>query len=152
VCDCNDGFPSDIQALAVTEADATDALDAAGPDFALGAVGAGAGISCFGFKGGIGTASRRLRLTGVEHHLGALVLANFGRAGDLRLPDGRRVDPGWPTAAESGSVNVVIGTDIPLDHRQLRRVVRRAGAGRLILRSSERRCVPRLHHREPRAA
>src|SRR5205807_3898690 len=94
VCECNDGFLSDIQALAVSEADAMAALDAAAPDFVSGAVGAGAGMSCFGFKGGIGTASRMLRVAGVEHHLGALVLANFGRAGDLRLPDGRLVDPG----------------------------------------------------------
>ena len=129
VCECNDGFLSDIQALAVTEADAMAALDAAAPDFASGAVGAGAGMSCFGFKGGIGTASRRLRLDGEEHHLGALVLANFGRAGDLRLPDGRRLDPGSIAMPEAGSVIVVIGTDLPLDHRQLRRVIRRAGAG-----------------------
>ena len=129
VCECNDGYLSDIQALAVTEADATAALDAAAPDFASGAVGAGAGMSCFGFKGGIGTASRALRLDGRDHHLGALLLANFGRAGDLRLPEGRRADPASAATPENGSVIVVIATDIPLDHRQLRRVIRRAGAG-----------------------
>jgi len=58
-----------------------------------------------------------------------LVLANFGRAGDLRLPDGRRVDPGVKPTAEAGSCIVVIGTDIPIDHRQLGRVARRAGVG-----------------------
>ena len=63
-------------------------------------------------------------------HLGVLVLANFGRAGDLRLPDGRRVDAGAaanvrrPAPASSCSA-----TDVPLDHRQLRRVARRAGVG-----------------------
>jgi D-aminopeptidase len=92
-------------------------------------VGAGAGMSCFGFKGGIGTASRALRIGEVEHSLGALVLANFGRAGDLRLPDGRRIAPDASVTPENGSVIVVIATDIPLDHRQLRRVIRRAGAG-----------------------
>lgn len=130
VCECNDGYLNDIQALAVTEADALAALDAAGPDFAVGAVGAGAGMSCFGFKGGIGSASRRLELDGAAFHLGTLVLANFGRAGDLRLPDGRRVAP--PRAAggaERGSVIVVVATDVPLEHRQLHRVIRRAGAG-----------------------
>jgi D-aminopeptidase len=129
VCECNDGFLSDIQALAVTEADANAALDAAAPDFASGAVGAGAGMSCFGFKGGIGTASRRVRIGGADHHFGVLLLANFGRAGDLRLPDGRRVDPQAAVTPENGSVIVVIATDVPLDHRQLRRVIRRAGAG-----------------------
>ena len=136
VCECNDGALNDIQALAVTEADALAALDAASPDFALGAVGAGAGMDCFGFKGGIGSASRRIVLDGAEHHLGVLVLANFGRAGDLRLPDGRRVHPAPATPApmpapmpERGSVIVVLATDIPLEHRQLRRVIRRCGAG-----------------------
>jgi D-aminopeptidase len=129
VGECNDGFLSDIQALAVTEADAFAALDAASPEFASGAVGAGTGMSCFGFKGGIGTASRALRLGGDEFVLGVLVLANFGRAGDLRLPDGRRVDPASVPTPEAGSVIVVIATDLPLDHRQLHRVVVRAGAG-----------------------
>jgi D-aminopeptidase len=129
VFECNDGYLSDIQALAVTEADACAALDAAAPDFALGAVGAGTGMSCFGFKGGIGTASRVVTLDGAPHHLGVLVLANFGRAGDLRLPDGRRMDPASKPAPESGSVIVVFATDVPLEHRQLQRVIRRAGVG-----------------------
>ena len=86
-------------------------------------------MSCFGFKGGFGTASRLGRVEGQVYHLGTLLLANFGRAGDLRLPDGRRLAPPSAPTTESGSVIVVIGTDAPLDHRQLRRVIRRAGAG-----------------------
>ncbi len=129
VLECNDGYLSDIRALAVSEADAAAALDAATADFARGSVGAGTGMSCFGFKGGIGTASRLLRLDGKDHVLGVLVLANFGRAGDLRLPDGRRVDPAGARLPEQGSVIVVFATDVPLEHRQLRRVIRRAGAG-----------------------
>ncbi len=128
VGECNDGFLNDIQALAVTEADAFAALDTAAIEFASGAVGAGAGMSCFGFKGGIGTASRRIVLDGQEFVLGLLALCNFGRAGDLRLPDGRRIGP--PSAkAEKGSVIVVMATDVPLDHRQLTRVIRRGGVG-----------------------
>ncbi len=129
VCECNDGYLNDIQALAVTEADALAALDGAEADFAVGAVGAGAGMSCFGFKGGIGSASRRVTLDGVEFHLGTLVLANFGRAGDLTLPDGRVVAPSGIPAVERGSVIVVVATDVPLEYRQLQRVIRRAGAG-----------------------
>jgi D-aminopeptidase len=129
VCECNDGWLNDIQALAVTEADAFAALDAAAVEFESGAVGAGAGMSCFGFKGGIGTASRQVVLDGAVHHLGVLLLANFGRAGDLRLPDGRRAAPTRPGDPERGSVIVVVATDVPLEHRQLRRVIRRAGAG-----------------------
>ena len=129
VGECNDGYLNDIQALAVTEADALAALDAAGADFELGAVGAGAGMGSFGFKGGIGSASRQMVLDGAVFHLGTLVLANFGRAGDLTLPDGRRVAPPGAPMAERGSVIVVVATDVPLDHRQLQRVIRRAGAG-----------------------
>ncbi len=129
VTECNDGVLNDIQAMAITEAHAFAALDAASPDFASGAVGAGRGMSCFGFKGGIGTSSRAVMLDGVAHCIGGLVLANFGRAGDLRLPDGRRITPPTPPDDERGSVIVVLATDVPLDHRQLRRVIRRAGVG-----------------------
>jgi D-aminopeptidase len=129
VMECNDGHLSDIQALAVTEADAFAALDGAGPDFAVGSIGAGRGMSAFGFKGGIGSASRRLKLDGTRCHLGVLVLANFGRAGDLTLPDGRRIAPPAEPVAERGSVIIVAATDAALDHRQLGRVLRRAGVG-----------------------
>jgi D-aminopeptidase len=129
VCECNDGYLNDIQAMAVTQADALAALEAADAAFELGAVGAGAGMSAFGFKGGVGSSSRVLKLDGTAHHLGVLTLANFGRAGDLVLPDGRRVDPGEIAQVEQGSVIVVVATDVPLDHRQLKRVIRRASAG-----------------------
>src|SRR5699024_1724309 len=87
VCECNDGVLSDIQAMAVTEADAHAALQAVGRGFQQGSVGAGTGMVTFGFKGGIGSASRRVQIGDATHHLGALVLANFGAAGDLVLPD-----------------------------------------------------------------
>lgn len=132
VLECNDGYLSDIRALALSEADALAALDtaAAGP-VVEGAVGAGTGMSAFGFKGGIGTASRLMRLGSRDFTLGALVLANFGRAGDLVLPDGRRPVPPkkLPDVPERGSVIVVLVTDLPMETRQLKRVARRAGAG-----------------------
>ncbi len=130
VLECNDGFLSDIRARRLTQADAFAALDAAqaGP-VAEGAVGAGAGMSAFGFKGGIGTASRELRLDGRVFQLGVLVLANFGRAGDLILPDGRRPVPAATGEGERGSVIVLIATDLPLETRQLKRIARRGGAG-----------------------
>ena len=130
VCECNDGGISDIQALAVTPADAEAALEAAGTGpVGQGAVGAGSGMTAFGFKAGIGTASRRLRIGKRDFTLGALVLANFGAAGDLVLPDGRRPDPRATASPERGSVIVVIATDLPLGDRQLQRVARRGGAG-----------------------
>ncbi|WP_417693053.1 P1 family peptidase [Roseibium sp.] len=135
VMECNDGYLSDIQAMALTEQDAISALELAVENFEQGGVGAGAGMSAFGFKGGIGTASRVFELAGGQFTLGALVLANFGRPGDLMLPDGRKPHPkdlkapndGLPE--ERGSVIIVLATDVPLDSRQLKRVAKRAGAG-----------------------
>lgn len=133
VCECNDGGLSDIQAMAVTEADATAALNGAGVDVAEGSIGAGTGMACFGFKSGIGTASRQIEIAGETRHLGALVLANFGRAGDLVLPDGRRPDPRVAPAPEKGSIIVVLATDVAVDQRQLQRICRRGGAGIALL-------------------
>lgn len=130
VCECNDGSINDIQALAVTMNDAMAALDAARPGpFEQGAVGAGSGMTAFGFKAGIGTASRLLPIANRNYTLGTLVLANFGAVGDLVLPDGRRPDPREPADPERGSAIVVMATDLPLSDRQLQRVARRGGAG-----------------------
>lgn len=130
VFECNDGAINDIQAMAVTRADADAALAAArGGAVEQGAVGAGCGMTAFGFKAGIGSASRLFEVAGRGFVLGALVLANFGRAGDLILPDGRRPDPRSGVETEKGSVIVVLATDLPLGDRQLQRVARRAGAG-----------------------
>lgn len=130
VMECNDGMISDIQALAVTAADARAALAAAASGLVTqGCVGAGTGMTAFGFKAGIGSASRRMDIAGQTFMLGVLVLANFGRAGDLVLPDGRRPHPAGVALAEKGSVIVVAATDLPLGDRQLVRVAKRAGAG-----------------------
>jgi D-aminopeptidase len=133
VLECNDGFLSDIRARRLTVADAKAALAAAaGGPVEEGAVGAGTGMSAFGFKGGIGTASRLIALDGRSFTLGVLVQANFGNAGDLVLPDGRRPLP--PAASpvqppERGSVIIILATDLPLESRQLSRIARRCGAG-----------------------
>jgi D-aminopeptidase len=130
VGECNDGPLNDIQALAITEQHAYSAMDSASSGLiAQGNVGAGTGMSCFGFKGGIGTSSRRIKLDGENFHLGTLVLSNFGRSGDLVLPDGRRPAPSVPEQSEKGSIIIILATDIPLEHRQLKRVTRRCGAG-----------------------
>ena len=77
VLECNDGYLNDIQAMAVTDAHAEAAIAAASEEFAVGAVGAGAGMSCFGLKGGIGSASRRIKLDGEAYHLGVLGPGQF---------------------------------------------------------------------------
>ena len=130
VCECNDGSINDIQAMAVTSQDAEIALNAArAGQVEQGSIGAGAGMTSFGFKAVIGSTSRNVKIGSRVFTLGALVLSNFGRAGSLILPDGRRADPKGLSPPESGSVIVILGTDIPLDDRQLNRVARRAGAG-----------------------
>ncbi|MCL2871966.1 MAG: P1 family peptidase [Betaproteobacteria bacterium] len=137
VFECNDGYLNDTQALAITEAHYREALAAATKVFAQGAVGAGRGMSCFGLKGGIGSASRRT--SGGDWTVGVLVLANFGRLSQLMVK-------GVPLGAlaserlaqresqalslpDKGSIIVIMATDAPLDYRQLRRLAMRAGAG-----------------------
>jgi D-aminopeptidase len=134
VAECNDGWLNDLQAFAIAESHYTRALDAAAADFAQGAVGAGRGMSCFGLKGGIGSASRIAGAGGQRPTIGALVLANFGRLPQLvirGLPIGRALAGAAvaPSTPERGSIVVVLATDAPLDHRQLRRLALRAAAG-----------------------
>ncbi|MEN3258356.1 P1 family peptidase [Sodalis endosymbiont of Spalangia cameroni] len=131
--ECNDGWLNDIQALAVTEEVARQALSQASEQIARGSVGAGRGMSCFGLKGGIGSASRRS--SSLNATLGVLVLANFGTLSSLTLDGvqlGAAVAPLLPELApqqDAGSVIVIMATDAPLDGRQLSRIARRAGAG-----------------------
>ncbi len=131
--ECNDGWLNDIQALAITEAMAQQALNNATADFDRGSVGAGRGMSCFSLKGGIGTASRMI--PSLNATLGVLVLANFGALTALTL-DGVRLGemiapllPALTPQRDAGSIIIIMATDAPLDARQLKRVAKRAGAG-----------------------
>ena len=145
VAETNDGFLNDIRARAVTELDVLAAIRgaAAGP-VAEGAVGAGRGTVAFGWKGGIGTASRRLPATLGGWTVGVLVQSNFGGVLTMNgAPVGRELgqyylkgDVGARPAAlgdldpsADGSIIIVAATDAPLDHRQLERLGRRALAG-----------------------
>lgn len=132
VCECNDGYLSDIRGLHIHREHVFEAIKVAQEEFEEGAVGAGAGMSCFGLKGGIGTASRRVGL-GESYTLGVLALTNFGLLADLMIagiPAGKIISEGQATEeAEKGSVIVVIATDIPLSSRQLKRIARRASIG-----------------------
>lgn len=130
-----DGVLNDINGLHVTEAHARAALDAArsGP-VAEGNTGGGAGMICYEFKGGTGTSSRQIVIDGEKFALGALVQANHGLRPWLTVA-GRNVGahmmenrvPGM--TRESGSIIVVLATDLPLLPGQLERVARRASIG-----------------------
>ena len=129
VGECDDGWLNDARTVQVEAADVQRALDAAGNDVEEGAAGAGSGMICFGWKGGIGTASRRVG----DAHVGVLALTNFGTHDQLRVdgvPVGRLLDPPPPGRdAPGGSCIVVIGTDAALGTHQLTRLARRAGLG-----------------------
>ena len=131
VAECDDSWLNDARVVQVGASDAGRALAAAGDAFARGAVGAGTGMVCFGFKGGIGSASRIAE--GGLGAVGALVLANFGAVDQLRIdgvPVGRLLgDGGAGPRAPAGSCIVVLATAAPLSAAQLERVARRAGLG-----------------------
>ncbi len=129
VAECDDSHLNDPAPVQVEASDAGAALAAAtdGP-VPEGAVGAGTGMVCFDWKGGIGTASRRA----CGGTVGVLVLANFGSAPDLRIdgvPVGRSLPSPEGPAVPAGSCIAVVATDLPLNSDQLSRVARRAGLG-----------------------
>jgi len=135
VCECNDGYLSDIRRRAVTKGHLFRAIADAKADFAEGDVGAGKGMSCHGLKGGIGSASRVVPLQESEYTLGVMTLTNHGRLPDLRI-DGAPVERFASAGeAERGSCIVIVATDLPLTDRQLYRAVRRAGVGLIRLGS-----------------
>ena len=145
VAECDDQGINDIQGRHVAATDAVAALDAASTgDVARGAVGAGTGMRAFGFKAGIGSASRVVAKAAGGYTVGVLVNANTGSRDELHI-DGVPVGRAFahellPTIAKpaalathgraaDGSVIVTIATDAPLDARQLREIAKRATLG-----------------------
>ena len=88
-------------------------------------------MTCHGFKGGIGTASRKVTANG-EFIVGALVQANYGSRRTLTIagvPVGREITDLMPTQGQEGSIVVVVATDAPLDHLKLERLASKASLG-----------------------
>ena len=132
VCECNDGTLNDIRGLHVTEEHVFQALANCGEEFEEGVVGSGTGMCCLGLKGGIGSASRIVKLDDQEYTVGALVMSNFGGAGRLMIEGrhmGQEIKDKLEAQQDKGSIIMLIATDIPLSERQLKRVARRAGVG-----------------------
>ena len=133
VGECDDSWLNDARTVQVEAADAGRALadaEASAGGVVEGAVGAGTGMMCFDWKGGIGSASRRAG----GHTVGVLVLANFGSCEELRVdgvPVGRRlpVPPGADARTPAGSCIAIVATDAPLASSDLTRLARRAGLG-----------------------
>ncbi len=145
-----DGYLSDIDGMHVQKEDVFEALDKAqGGDCPQGNVGGGTGTTCFEFKGGIGSSSRKICIDGEEYTVGVLVQANFGLRHQLII-DGAAVGKeinleevpgrsdiggipksglGGNPAKDTGSIVVVIATDVPLLPDQCKRLARRASLG-----------------------
>lgn len=135
VGETNDGWLNDIRGRHVKKSDVLNALQTAGGgEVAEGAVGAGTGTLCFGFKGGIGTASRKLPTKLGGYTVGVLVQTNFG--GVLQIdgvPVGEELKKYYLhdqlNNTVDGSCMIVVATDAPLDSRNLERLAKRAFMG-----------------------
>ena len=130
VGETNDGGLNDIRGLHVTRDHVLDAIrNAKTGVVAEGTIGAGTGTMCYGWKGGIGTSSRKLDRTG--YTVGVLAQTNFG--GNLTIggaPIFRSLTPPGRAAGNAdGSCMLVVATDAPLDARDLRRLAARAVFG-----------------------
>jgi D-aminopeptidase len=139
VGETNDGYLNDIRGRHVKPEHVRQALESArsGP-VEEGALGAGTGTSALGWKGGIGTSSRRLPGNEGGYTLGVLVQTNFGGHltldgvpvwKDLKAPERARANPPEEKQDSTGSCMIVVATDAPLDARELRRLAARAVYG-----------------------
>jgi L-aminopeptidase/D-esterase-like protein len=131
-----DGFLNDINGFHVHAADVVAAVESAkGGPVAEGNVGGGTGMVCYGFKGGIGTSSRKAG----PYTVGVLVQCNCGRRAQLRIagvPVGQEITENVPYASnfrhageDVGSIIIVVATDAPLLPHQMKRLARRASLG-----------------------
>lgn len=136
VAECDDSWLHDAAGFHLTHEHVYAALDGArGGPVEEGCVGSGTGMILYSYKGGIGTSSRVVQADGQDYTVGVLVMTNFGRHRRLTIagaPVGKHLPhphrPKPETEAE-GSCIVVVGTDAPLDGRQLARVAKRAALG-----------------------
>jgi L-aminopeptidase/D-esterase-like protein len=132
-----DGFLNDINGFHVKKEHVFQALDSATTGtIAEGNVGGGTGMIAHGFKGGTGTASRKLPAVDGGYTVGVLVQANYGLRGLLRIagvPVGQEITDLLPSRARpvggQGSIIVVVATDAPLLPHQLKRLVKRVSLG-----------------------
>ena len=133
VAECDDSPLNDINAFHVKDEHVRQALHGASHIVSEGAVGAGTGMTCYGFKGGIGTASRVVTVNGTDYVLGVLVNTNHGQLHQLivnGIPVGRVLAHEQKIAKnKEGSIVIVLATDAPMNQRQLERLARRACLG-----------------------
>jgi D-aminopeptidase len=134
VGETNDGWLNDIRGRHVRKEHVLEAIrKAAEGPVEEGNVGAGTGTICFGFKGGIGTSSRRLPETRGGYTVGVLVQTNFGGIFQIKGVTVRELvgppAPGAKPRRDEGSCMIILATDAPLDARNLKRLAKRALLG-----------------------
>lgn len=134
VAECDDSTVNDLHGFHVRSDHVRSALEDAHTKKAVqeGAIGAGTGMTCYGFKGGIGSASRRIDLPESSLHVGVLVNTNHGQTEQLLIdgfPVGRFLKEKHNKHNKEGSIVIVIATDAPLNQRQLERLAKRACLG-----------------------
>lgn len=134
VGECNDGYLNSIRQCPVKPEHAIEAILCATEDTAEeGAVGAGKGMICFGYKGGIGSSSRVVLLEDNDqtYTVGCLVLSNFGTSSEFMKDryNKNSTQENSTLAPTDGSIMIVLATDVPLSSRQLTRVIKRCGIG-----------------------
>ena len=127
-----DGFLNDVNGFHVKPEHVFEAIDGAHPgSIREGNFGSGTGMICYEFKGGIGTASRRLSAAQNNYTVGVLVQCNCGRRSQLQIagvPVGVEI-PDHPVYGDTGSIIIAVATDAPLLPHQLKRIARRASLG-----------------------
>ena len=137
VGETNDAYLNDIRARVLTKDHFIEAIQSAkGGRVEEGNVGAGTGTVAFGFKGGIGSSSRKLPLRLGGYTLGVLIQSNFGgvlsiagvRVGEA-LGQYYLKDELTPGGSADGSIMIVVATDAPLGERNLERLAKRAITG-----------------------
>ena len=133
VGECNDNFLNDILGRHVKAAHVFEAIErASSPNTEEGNVGAGTGMTGFGWKGGIGTSSRVCDCPQGRYTVGVMTLTNTGDPRELRIGDalvGSHIQPPGVADEVGGSIMMVVATDAPVTARQLGRVGRRAAFG-----------------------
>ncbi|HAM80306.1 P1 family peptidase [Ornithinibacillus bavariensis] len=127
VGECNDGYLNSMRLQAVRPEHAIEAIkNASNRQVEQGAIGAGKGMICFGYKGGIGTASRIVTSANEKYTVGCLVLSNFGKGEDALFANfPKKKNPN----STDGSIMMIIATDAPVYDRQLKRLAKRTAAG-----------------------
>ncbi|WP_433596189.1 P1 family peptidase [Lysinibacillus xylanilyticus] len=132
VGECNDSYLNSIRDCSITPGHAIEAIRKASNETSdEGAVGAGKGMMCFGYKGGIGSSSRIVTHGSTNYTVGCMILSNFGQSSEFLAHryTTSNVQSESTLSPTDGSIIIVLATDAPLSSRQLTRVIKRCGIG-----------------------